>query len=84
MKLDELVKRVRGERVMSLTQVSKAGKISRQTVFEVEHGMNHNLTVSTIMGLAKALKLKPDMILAAAIESTTAPKETPDGQPAAD
>lgn len=79
MKLDELVTRVRRERAMSLSQVSNSGKISRQTIFEIEHGMNWNLTVTTICGLSKGLKLKPDMILAAAIESSTTPKEITSG-----
>lgn len=75
MNLDELVSRVRRERAMSLSQVAAAGNISRQSVWEMEHDMSRNITVTTITGLSKALKLKPEMILAAAIASLSTPKE---------
>lgn len=75
MKLDDLIKRVRRERALSMAQVATSGRFARQTIFEIEHAMTMNLTVATIMGLSKGLRLKPDLILAAAIESMSATKE---------
>jgi transcriptional regulator with XRE-family HTH domain len=69
MKLDELIKRARADRAMSLQQTAVRGHISRQTVFEIEHDMSWNLTVNTVYGLSEALGLDPNAILDAAIES---------------
>lgn len=69
MVLSELVRRRRVERGLSLRQVAATAKMSLSGVHGLESGSSKDPATSTILGLAKALKLKPDIVFAAARES---------------
>lgn len=80
MKLDELVRRRRAERNLSLRQVADAGKLSPGGVYKVEMGGSVDPSLSTMLGLAKALKLKPAMVFEAARESYERGSDDRDGR----
>lgn len=74
MKLGELVGKQRGLKAMSFQDVATAsgGSFTRGWVHAIEHGNSTDPRVSDIMGLAKAFRLPPEIVFAAA-------KETYDG-----
>ena len=67
MNLSELVRRRRDSLGLSMKDVAtnSGGLVKTATVCDVEIGKSKNVTASTILGLAKALKTKPDVILEA-------------------
>lgn len=71
MKLDKLITSLRGQRAMSLQDVATASgnAFTRSFVHDIEHGRSADPRTSEIMGLAKAFRLKPEIIFAAAINS---------------
>lgn len=85
MNLADFVKLRRGNLGMSQASLARAtkGAVSSITVCDIERGRSRDLKASMIFGLAKALKVKPPLVLAAVEESLNGKQsETADGQEA--
>lgn len=76
MKLGDLIRRQRGLQAMSFQDVAlAAGNFTRSFAHSVEHGRTTDVRVSDIMGFARAFRLPPEVIFAAAMESHDASPE---------
>lgn len=75
--LSQLVKKRRGQLALSMAQVSQSSKgaVSTVTVHDIEKGRSVDLRASMILGLAKALKVKPEVILGAIQNSLKEPAD---------
>lgn len=69
MKLEALIWQARTDRNLTMAQLARRCGRTRQYLHRLETGRQVNMTVANIMTLAKGLKLKPSLILEAAIES---------------
>jgi transcriptional regulator with XRE-family HTH domain len=69
MKLGPFIKARRGQLAVSLDHVANAAGLSKAAVHDMETGSTVDPKSSTLLGLAKALKVKPEIILAATAES---------------
>lgn len=73
MNLAEFVTRRRKDRGYSIRQLSHAsgGLVSPTSVCDLESGRATNIPVSMVIGLSKALKVSPNVIVEAAMETLT-------------
>lgn len=69
MKLGPFIKARRGQLAISLDTVARYAGMSKAAIHDMETGATINPTATTIISLAKALKVKPEIILAATAES---------------
>ena len=61
-KFGKNLQQIRKERNMSLLQVSHNCSLLDGRISEIEHG-KHNITLSTILELAKGLEIEPSRLL---------------------
>lgn len=61
--LSDLAKRLRAQHAMSMQDVANIAGFSKQHVFEIEHGVATDIRVSTLLGLSRALRVKPEILL---------------------
>lgn len=69
MRLSRLISLRRKQRGLSLSEVAAAGKLSKNGVYKVETGASIDPALSTMLGLARALKIQPTIVFEAARES---------------
>lgn len=69
MKLADLIKHRRENQGLSLRDVAKRGDISVGGLHDMETGRTVDPHVSNLLAAARGLKLKPELLLAAARES---------------
>ena len=69
MTLASLIKRRREDQGLSLRDVAKRGNISVGGLHDMETGRTIDPHVSNLLALARGLKMKPEIVLAAARES---------------
>lgn len=74
MTLAELIKRRRAERGQSLQGVADAAGMSKAGIHSLETGATIDPSVSSLLAISRALKLKPEVMLAATRESLEAPQ----------
>lgn len=67
--LADFIKSRRAQLSLSLEVAAELADISKQGLHQMETGETWNIQVKTIVGLARAFKVQPEVILAAAMES---------------
>lgn len=72
MNLSVLIKQRRASQGWSLRDISKRGTISLGGVHDMETGRTIDPHVSNLLALSRGLKLKPELVLAAVMESLEA------------
>lgn len=60
--LSDFVKARRSTLGLSLQDVANSGKMSKQTVYDVEKGGSWNLEMKTLVSLARGLRVKPQVM----------------------
>lgn len=78
MKLAKFIKARREQQGLSLRDVAKKGGMSLGGVHDMETGRTIDPHVSNLLALSKGLKVKPELLLAAARESLETPANTPE------
>ena len=68
MLLAELIKRKRAQHGLSQQELANKTGVSRNLIYKIEGGGNSNVTVDTVVALAKGLRVSPQVILYAAME----------------
>lgn len=68
MVLSELVRRKRAQHAMSQVELAAKCGVSKNLIHKIEGGRGSNIMVETLVGLAKAMRVSPQVVLYAAME----------------
>jgi transcriptional regulator with XRE-family HTH domain len=62
-KIAENLKRIRGEKGLSLERIARLADLSLNTIVKIENGVNQNPTIETLSKIAKALEIGVDELI---------------------
>ncbi|MDD5639286.1 MAG: helix-turn-helix transcriptional regulator [Candidatus Pacebacteria bacterium] len=62
-KIAENLKKLRGEKGLSLERVARLADLSLNTIVKIESGVNKNPTIETLTKIAKALEVGVDDLI---------------------